>query len=70
MTTGHLPGLTTESVAICFFISPEGRVVTQTTYPADKNPVNGEFTLAIRHHQPRERAREEGYRLLPFVKRR
>jgi len=31
---------------------------------------SGEFTLAIRHYQPSERVREEGYRLLPFVKRR
>lgn len=29
---------------------------------------SGEFTLAIRHYQPSERVREEGYRLLPFVK--
>ncbi|MFK7848128.1 MAG: DUF1214 domain-containing protein [Rhodothermales bacterium] len=31
---------------------------------------SGEFTLAIRHYQPSERVREEGYRLLPFVERR
>jgi hypothetical protein len=31
---------------------------------------SGEFTLAVRHYQPSERVREEGYRLLPFVKRR
>ena len=29
---------------------------------------SGEFTLAIRHYQPGERVREEGYRLLTFVK--
>ncbi len=29
---------------------------------------SGEFTLSIRHYQPGERVREEGYRLLPFVK--
>ena len=29
---------------------------------------SGEFTLAIRHYQPSERVREEGYRLLPLVK--
>ena len=29
---------------------------------------SGEFTLAIRHYQPSNRVREEGYRLLPFVK--
>jgi hypothetical protein len=31
---------------------------------------SGEFTLAVRHYRPSERVREEGYRLLPFVKRR
>jgi hypothetical protein len=30
---------------------------------------SGEFTLAIRHYQPSVRVRDEGYRLLPFVKR-
>ncbi len=29
---------------------------------------SGVFTLAVRHYQPSERVREEGYRLLPFVK--
>ena len=28
---------------------------------------SGEFTLAVRHYQPSERVREQGYRLLPFV---
>ena len=31
---------------------------------------SGEFTLAIRHYQPGELVRDQGYRLLPFVKRR
>ena len=28
----------------------------------------GVFTLTVRHYQPSERVRDQGYRLLPFVK--